>query len=451
MSDPTTRMLDETLQERVEALPPADFTADGIRRAARRKQRRQRTYGALGGAAAAAVVVALALQSGQLSSAPPQPAQGPVPVQTSLTIDQAARANASHAWAASLPAGPPEDRQLGYELVRRGERVAVIRDRGEALLPEGVAAVSSPTKVADGWLFIGHGPDQRGEAGVDHLGSTMIHVRDDLTVRTLVEADVVTGLLPSSDGQRAAVVTGTRSGEDQVEHDTVRFLRLDTTESLHVALGEPEASMPATWVGDRVTFVGQLLHLGSPRLAVYDVAERRWLSQQPPVLDGRASQIGLLAAAAAQGGSTSQALVALLGEERACAHVLDGSAVADQPLFCAPSDVELRVRVSPGGRYAVVGQARGGRLNVGEPARIIDLSTGRDVPGVPQELLDVGAFFLMWEDDQTLIGQATRATPVHDAAAQFRWDLVTRTGESLEFDPEQGPMPRSGPESPLLL
>jgi hypothetical protein len=64
----------------------------------------------------------------------------------------------------------------------------------------------------------------------------------------------------------------------------------------------------------------------------------------------------------------------------------------------------------------------------------------------------VGAFFLIWEDDHTLIGRATRATPVHESATLFRWDLHTSTGESLGWDPTQGPMPvQVNPDVAVLL
>jgi hypothetical protein len=455
MSDQTTRTLDETFRERTDALTPADFTPGRIMGTARRHQRRQRTYGALGGVAAAAVVVALALQSGQVTSAPPTPAGTSSSLETALTVDQVARANASHAWALSLPAGPPEHRDLGYELARRGDRVAVTLDRGEALLPQGVRAVSSPTKVADGWLFIGHGYDSTGEKSLDQLGSTLLHVGADLTVRTVLRADVVVSVLPSPDGRRAAVVTGTRNPDGQVEPDTAHFLTLGSAESVQVALPDPEASTAATWDGDRVVFLGDVRRRWGSRIHVYDLAEGRWWVEHVPRLDG-ADSVSLLAAPGAQGGSTSRSLVVLLGDAQACVHLMDGSTIGEEQLACAPTGTDLYTevfaRVSPAGRFAVVGQGWNGRVNTGPPARVIDLATGRDVVGIPRQALDVGAFFLMWENDHALVGQATRATPVHDSATHFRWDLTTPSGESLGWDPAGGPAPALvNPEVAVLL
>jgi hypothetical protein len=455
MSEPTTRTLDETFQERTDALPPADFTPDRIMRAARGQQRRHRAYGTLGGVAAAGLVVALALHSGPATTSSPQPATTSGTTETSLTIDQVTRANAGFAWAMGLPPGQPEARSLGYAVVRRSEltvgserggtetraeRVAVVLERGEALLPPGVRAVSSPTKVADGWLFIGHGDNRAGEGGIDELGSTVVHVGEDLTVRTLVEADVVGSIFPSPDGRRVAVVTGTRSGDGRVAYDTARFVTLDSRETVQVALPDPEASAVATWNGDRVVFMGDARGMGDSRIHVYDLAERRWWVQNVPRLDG-ASTVALLAAPAAQGGSSSKSLVVLHGDTQACIHLMDGSEIGEEQLACDRADAELSARVSPDGRYAVVGGGFFGRVNPGPPARIIDLATGRDVAGVPAQLLDVGAFHLIWENDHALIGQAARATPVHDSATLFRWDLHTSSGESLAWDPGAGPVP----------
>lgn len=449
MSDQTTRTLDETFRERADAIPPADLTPARFIRAARRQQRRHRAYGALGGVAAAAVVVALALQSAQVSSAPPVPAATSHPQETALTVDQVARANASHAWALSLPSGPPEARALGYELRRRGDRVAVVLPAGEALLPAGVRAVSSPTKVADGWLFIGHGADPTGEGGLSELGSSVLEVRADLTVRTLVEADVVASILPSPGGRGLGMVTG-RVDSGTVQHERALFV-LDSGDTVDVALPDPGAAAIASWVGDRVVFMGDARRMWGSRIHVYDLAERRWWVEHVPRIDG-ASTVGLLAAPAAQGGSLSRSIVMLHGDAQSCAHLMDGSDIDEEQLACAPSDVGLTVRVSPGGKYAVVGQGWHGRVNTGAPARVIDVATGADVPGVPRQLLDVGAQYLIWEDDHTLVGQATRATPVHDAATLFRWDLATRSGESLPWDPIQGPVPvLVNPEVAVLL
>lgn len=438
MNDLDARTLDETLRERADALVPMDVTADGIMRTARGRQRRHRAYGALGGVAAAAMVVALTVQSGQVTSTPPVPAATSNLPETALTLDQAARANASHAWAISLPAGPAEDRQLGYGLVRRGERVAVILDGGEALLPPEVRAVSSPTKAADGWHFIGHRADSTGERGIDLIGSMVLHVGDDLSVRTVTEADVVGSILPSPDGRGLAVVTGHRDG-DTVEYDGRRFF-LASGDTVDVSFPNPEAAAVATWDGDRVSFVGRD-GLGTSEVDVYDLSTRTWTGEPLPGSAMRDTTVTLAAAAGAQVAPPSHALVVLHGLEESCLHRMAGSSVLAEPLVCGSSDRELMARVSPGGRYAVVGQGWNGRVNTGPAARVIELTTGTDVPGVPRQLLDVGAQFLIWEDDHTLVGQATRATPVHDAATQFRWDLTTSSGESLGYDPGWGRMP----------
>lgn len=469
MSEPTTRTLDETFRERTDALAPADFTPDRIMRAARGQRRRHRAYGALGGVAVAAVVIGLALQSGPLNTAPPMPAGTSAGVSSpmeTLTSEQVARANAGFAWAMGLPPGPPESRSLGYEVVGRGEltvgserggierqpeRVAVVLQRGEALLPPGVRAVSSPTKVADGWLFIGHGDNRTGEGGIDQLGSTVLHVGEDLTVHTVVAADVVASILPSPDGRRAGVVTGAVSGQGEVEYDAARFVTLASGETVEVALPDSDAGAIATWEGAEVAFVGRQ-GVPSSRIHVYDLAERRWSVEDPPRVGGHSAPVSLLAAPAAQGASTGQSFVVLQGvDSRSCVHLMDGSSIGPE-LVCVPGDREGHVRVSPGGRYAVVGGGFPGRVNPGPPARIIDLATGRDVAGVPAQLLDVGAYYLIWENDHALIGQATRATPVHDSATLFRWDLHTSSGESLAWDAGAGPMPHfDGAEVPPIL
>lgn len=449
MNDLDARNLAETFQERTEALPPADFTPDRLMRAAQRQHRRHRAYGALGGVAAAALVVTLALQSDQLTTAPPVPAATSNPLETALTVDQVVRANASHAWAVSLPAGPPEQRDLGYQVVRRGDRVGVVLDRGEALLPEGVRAVSRPTKAADGWLFIGHRADLTGERGVDLVGSVVLHVSDDLTVRTVTEADAVASILPSPDGRGLAVVTGRRSG-DAIEYDGRRFF-LASGETVDVPFPNPEAASIATWDGDLVTFVGRD-GSGTSTVHVYDLSRRRWTAVPLPGASARDTTVALAAAPAAHGAPTNLALVVLHGLDESCLHRMTKSSVLAEPLVCGSSELGLVARVSPGGRYAVVGQGWNGRVNTGPAARVIDLATGRDVAGIPRQLLDVGANFLIWEDDHTLIGQATRATPVHDAATQFRWDLATSSGQSLGWDPTQGPMPVTvSPEAAVLL
>ncbi len=450
MSDQTSRLLDETFRERTDALPPADLAPVRLMRAARSRQRRQRAYGALGGAAAAAVVVALALQSGQVSSAPPVPAATSNPLETALTVDQVARANASHAWAISLPAGPAEDRQLGYEVARRGDRVAVILDGGEALLPPEVRAVSSPTKAADGWHFIGHPADSRDESGVSRLGTMVLEVSDDLSVRMVTEADVVASILPSPDGRGLAVVTGHRNG-DTVEYDTALFI-LGSGDTMDVPLPDQDAAAIGTWDGDQVTFLGSSGGPASSRVHVYDLAQRSWrVEDTAAVLEGDAN-LSLVATPVAQGGSAGLAFVAVDRPDSApCLHLMRGSRVEPEALACSEgANRSLVARVSPGGRFTVVGDGWNGRVNTGAPASIIDLTDGRELAKVPGQLRAVGAQFLIWEDEHTLVGQATRATPVHDAATLFRWDLSTSSGQSLEWDPAAGPMPQSGEMSPVL-
>jgi hypothetical protein len=313
----------------------------------------------------------------------------------------------------------------------------VVLDRGEALLPEGVRAVSSPMKAADGWLFIGHRADLAGEQGVDLVGSTVVHVGDDLTVRTVTEADAVGSILPSPDGRGLAVVTG-RRGADTVDYDGRRFF-LASGETVDVGFPNPEAAAIATWDGDRVSFVGSD-GSGASEVHVYDLGKRTWTGAPLPGSSMRDTTVTLAASGGALGAATNFAVVVLHGLEQSCLHRMTGSSVLAEPLVCGSNDRELLARVSPGGRYAVVGQGWNGRVNTGPAARIIDLTTGLDVAGVPPQLLNVGATFLIWEDGHTLIGQATRATPVHDAATQFRWDLATASGQSLGWDPTQGPM-----------
>ena len=96
-------------------------------------------------------------------------------------------------------------------------------------------------------------------------------------------------------------------------------------------------------------------------------------------------------------------------------------------------------RVSPDGARAIVGDRHYERFNVNRPTRLIDLDTTTDVNGIPPEVLAVGVGHLYWENNHTLIGQATRVAPVHRSEALFRWDIATSTGEAVEWNPPDGP------------
>ena len=71
-----------------------------------------------------------------------------------------------------------------------------------------------------------------------------------------------------------------------------------------------------------------------------------------------------------------------------------------------------------------------------------------DVKGTPPEVLAVGVGHLYWENDHTLIGQATRVAPVHRSEALFRWDLTTSTGEAVEWNPADSPVAGYTPGTP---
>jgi hypothetical protein len=264
-------------------------------------------------------------------------------------------------------------------------------------------------------------------------------VRSDLTVRSLLEAEVVASIFPSPDGQRVGVVTGTVSGHGEIAFDAAHFVTLASGDAVDAALPDAHAAAIATWDGDRVTFVGRVGGLPSSRVHVYDLAQRRWTTEDLRVEGG--GSVNLLAAPAAEGGRTSQSFVVVQeADADACVHVMNGAAISPEALVCAPNAFGVLADVSPGARYVVVGQGFTGRVNAGPPARVIEIASGRDAAGVPQQVLDVGAFYLVWENEAALVGRATRATPVHDSATIFRWDLDTSTGESLGWDPTQGPM-----------
>jgi hypothetical protein len=174
-----------------------------------------------------------------------------------------------------------------------------------------------------------------------------------------------------------------------------------------------------------------------------------------PAARGEVAGIRVLALPGAHGGDASRALVAVEQPEgRECLHVLAGASLLPDPLGCAEQTGSLYAKVSPDGRHAVVGDRRYGRVNPDRPARVVDLATLTDVEGIPAEVLAVGVLHLYWEDDRTLIGQATRVTPVHRSEALFRWDLALSKGEALPWDLAQSPIAPytvGSPDEPVLL
>jgi len=434
-----TTPLEETMTERAGAMPVVSVDPEVLIGRARATQRRRTAFVAGGGVAAtiAAIAVGLSLSSGPMH---PQPAAPPTPsvsaAEQVLTIDEITRVDAVHDWATALPKGPPVQRELGYQASWEGGRIVVDAGGRQTVLERDVTLLINPVKVADGWLFLA--TDRPSEEP-----TRVLHVADDGTVTEVARATHVWQAVVGPD-RRQFVVVSSGPGRDGAVRNEATFYSLGRSEVRRVDLGWQ--AQAATWSGDMVTFVSP--PEASTALRSYDLGSGSWRDVPAAVNGAAVSAVRALALPGADGVDPSRALVAV---ERpaggGCIHVLAGSVIEAKELLCADDADELRARVSPQGRYAILGMSWSGRVNVNRPARVVDLITGTDAPGIPEELLEVGAPYLYWENAQVLIGQANRVSPVHRSEALFRWDIEARSGQSLEWDPAQAPLGSYSPKT----
>lgn len=447
MNEQTTTSLEETMTERSAAMPAPFVDPEVLIGRARATQRRRTAFVAGGGVAAtiAAVAVGLALPSGP---APQQPAGRPTPsvsaaervltIDEALTIDQTSRVNAVHAWATALPPGPPVQRELGYRAWRENGRIVVEVGSRQTVLEDDVTMLVNPVKVADGWLFLA--TDDSGE-----LPTRVLHVGDGGEVTVVARATVVWQAVAGPGGRQFVVVSGD-PGADGVLRNTATFHAVGSPDVRRLDLQGWQEPRIATWSGDVVSIPAP--PGAETALRSYDLRRGSWQDVRAFANDAAGSSVRPLALLGAEGGDTSRALVAVERPDGSgCIHVLAGSEVESKELLCADLAADLQARVSPGATYAILGRSPLGRVNVDRPARVINLVTGADAPGIPSELLDVGAPNLYWEKEHVLIGQANRVTPVHRSEALFRWDVDAGSGQSLEWDLAASPLPRFDPTS----
>lgn len=443
MNAETQQLLVETLAERSGALTPASSGAAELIDRAQRDRHRRTALGTIGGVAAtaAAVLVAVLVTPGGGPDRPAGPANRPSSPTTSsvegrpLSIDEASRLNAVHDWATSLPAGEPVSRQVGYRARREGDRIAIEVAGRHGLLPAGARILSSPTRVADGWLFLAR-------RSVTEVPTRAIRVSPSsdgagLDVAVVAEATVVSQVVVGPGGRQFAVVSGD-PGPDGVLRNVADFHALDDPGVRRLELRGWQEPRIATWEGDVVTLPSPLE--ASTPLRSYDLATGHWAEVGSWEGLGDARDVQVVAEPGAQGGDPATALLSLAtGDGTSCLHVLDGTEIRTGRLACAVGSGQLQATVSPGARYVVVGDTHYGRVNPDRPARLLDLPSFEAVDDVPEEVLAVGVRHLYWEDEDTLIGQATRVAPVHQAEALFRWDLPSASGQSLPWDPDQTP------------
>lgn len=465
MNDLTHQTLDETLQERAEALPSPAPSGPALITRARRERRRRTALGTMGGVAAAAAAVLVAVlvtpagpperpvgpastAGSSLSSSPSssQAQDGSSGQERPLSIDEIARINAGHAWATALPEGPPVERDLGYRAWRESGRIVVEVGGRRAVMPPDVGLLSSPVRMADGWLFRAHRSWDTGHA------HKVVHVGAERGSTLIAEAQAIWQVVAAPGGRRFAVVSAD-PGADGALLSELSIRSADGAEERRVELSGWEEPRIATWQGDVVTLPAP--SWGSTPLRRLDLATGRWSDVRPPASFGEISAIRVLALPGADGGDASRAFVAVEQPDgKGCVHVLATEGLTPDSLACSEHVDGLSARMSPGGAYAVVGDYHYGRVNPDRPARVLDAASLTDVEGIPAEVLDVGARHLYWEDEHTLIGQATRVTPVHRSEALFRWDLDSSTGQALAWDLAQSPS-RSytvgGPDEPAVV
>ncbi len=450
MNDLTHQTLEETLQERAGALPSRAPASLALIARARRERRRRTALGTMGGLAAAAAAVLVAVlvtpagspdrpvkpastpgSSLSSSSSSPQAQGEPLEQERPLSIDEIARVNAGHAWATALPAGPAVERDLGYRAWRESGRIVVKVGGRRSVMPSDVGLLSSPVRVADGWLFLAHRSRDIGHA------HKVVHVGGSRGSSVIAEAQVVWQVVAAPDGRRFAVVSAD-PGADGALQSELSIRSADGAQERRVDLSEWEEPRIATWQGDVLTLPAP--PGGSTPLRRLDLGTGRWSDVRAPASFGAISAIRVLALPGADGGDASSAFVAVEQPDgKGCVHVLATGGLRSDSLACSEHVDGLSAKMSPGGAYAIVGEYHYGRVNPDRPARVLDVATLTDVDGIPAEVLGVGVRHLYWEDSHTLIGQATRVTPIHRSEALFRWDLDSSTGQALAWDLAQSP------------
>ncbi|MDV3222827.1 hypothetical protein [Intrasporangium sp.] len=452
MNDLTHQTLEETLEERAGALPPPATSGPALIARARRERRRRTALGTMGGVAAAAAAVLVAVlvtpagpperpvgpastPGSSLSSSPSssQSRDGSLGQERPLSIDEIARINAGHAWATALPEGPPVERDLGYRAWREAGRIVVEIGGRQAKLPRDVRLLALPVRLADGWLFLA----QRGWG--ERPAQRVFHVSEEHGSRLVVGAEAVWQIVAAPGGRRFAVVSAD-PGADGSLVSRLSIHSTDGTEERRVQLPQWEEPRIATWQGDVITLPAP--SGGVTPLRRLDLGTGRWSDVRAPASFGEISAIRVLALPGAMGGDPSRALVAVEEPDgKECLHVLGAAGLIPDSLGCAEQTGSLHATVSPDGRHAIVGDGHYDRVNPDRPARVVDLATLADVEGIPAEVLAVGVRHLYWENDHTLIGQATRVSPVHRSEALFRWDITSSRGEALDWDLAQSPFP----------
>ncbi|HET6665814.1 MAG TPA: hypothetical protein VFG98_00890 [Intrasporangium sp.] len=448
MNDLNTRILEETLYDRAGSMPlPVPAGVKLIDRAGRQRRRRAAlgTMGGVAATAAAALIAVIAMPSTAperparpASSRAPSTSVSEAPVgQQPLSIDDIAGVNGVHAWATALPPGPAVQRELGYDARREDGRIVLQNGGRRAVLDPDVQLLSRPTKVADGWLFAAH-------EGSLMPATRVLHVRTDLQVTVVAEAEDVRQVVAAPGGRGFAVVTGSADPDEDVT-GTVTFFSAADRQERHLELPGWREPLIATWDGDVVTFPAPG-GLPTP-LRSYDLGTGRWSDVPLPPYLADVTDVRVLALPGAWGGDPAIALVEVDRSGGAtCAHLIEGADIAPRQILCGGSgSSSLMATVSPDGARAIIGDRYYERFNVDRPTRLIDLSTMADVAGVPPEVLAVGVGHLYWENEHALIGQATRVAPVHRSEEHFRWDLATSTGEALEWRFADGPLLRFTP------
>lgn len=465
MNHLTDGALEETLHERAGAMAGPVPSAASLIDRARRERRRRTALATVGGAAAtAAAVLVGVLATPSATPQRPAPASSRTPTTSTsvtaeepLTIDEATRANAVHDWATALPAGPPVELDLGYRARRQGDRLVIEIGGEQGVVPSYVkqeggsryevpgGSLSNPVQVADGWLF-------RWRTNLTDVARRALHVSNELEITVVAQADDIRQVVAGPEGRRFAVVAGVMGPGGVVRYE-VSVHSLDGSAVRRVQLGDRTEPTIATWQGDVLTLAWP--GGGEAGLGRYDLASGRWSDVPPPDAAGDVAAVRVVALPGDHGGDPSTALVAVERRDGTeCLHLLEGAVVAPGSLGCAADVGDMAAEVAPGARYVLIGDARYGRVNTDHPARVLDVRTLRDLAGIPPEVLAVGVRHLYWEDDHTLIGLATRVSPVHGAEALFRWDLETASGESLPWDPAQSPFHSytvGSPEEPAIL
>jgi hypothetical protein len=289
---------------------------------------------------------------------------------------------------------------------------------------------------------------------VTDVPTRVIHVGDDLEVRVVTEATVVSQVVVGPGRRQFAVVSGDPAGDGGGHLSVAEFHSLDEPEVRRLELRGWQEPLIATWQGDVVTLPAP--PEASTLLRSHDLRTGAWRDVEAPSAMGDVESARTIAPLpGAQGGDPATAIIGVeTGDGQECVHLLRGSDLAVDPMMCSDDVGSLVARVGPGARYVVMGSALYERINADRPARVVDLRSMTPAPGVPDEVLAVGIRHLYWEDEHTLIGQATRVTPVHRGEALFRWDLETSSGQSLAWDLRKSPFAPftiGSPDEPVVI